>query len=282
MRALCAELENRGLRLEFNQLSKGTPNCLCNSFNFEVKKLSRLLRRRPEVNCVHRIDGPLQTYRGFDDGTDALISDFNRRFARSTVVQSAFSREKHQELGLSAVNPVLISNTPDPELFHPRGRVAFSCDRKIRLISSSWSDNPNKGLGIYQWLDQHLDFSRFDYSFVGRIQTDLKNIRYLNPMPSEPLADLMRQHDIYLTASRHDPCSNSLVEAMACGMPVLYLNSGGHPELVGDAGIGFECAEEIPDKLFQLIQEYEVRQSRIRIPSIREIADAYLALFVSP
>lgn len=282
MRALCAELESRGLRLEYNQLSKGTPNCLCNSYNFEVKKLSRLLRRRPEVNCVHRIDGPLQTYRGFDDGTDTLISDFNRQFANVTVVQSSFSQQKHAELGLSAVNPVLISNTPDPSLFHSRGKIPFSTDRKIRIISSSWSDNPNKGLEIYQWLDQHLDFERFDYTFVGRIQTELKNIRYLDPMPSEPLADLMRQQDIYLTASRHDPCSNSLVEAMACGLPVLYLNNGGHPELAGEAGIGFESAEEIPEKLAQLINEYEARQSRICIPSISEIADAYLTLFVSP
>jgi glycosyltransferase involved in cell wall biosynthesis len=185
-------------------------------------------------------------------------------------------------LGLSAVNPVLISNTPDPSLFHSRGKIPFSTDRKIRIISSSWSDNPNKGLEIYQWLDQHLDFERFDYTFVGRIQTELKNIRYLDPMPSEPLADLMRQQDIYLTASRHDPCSNSLVEAMACGLPVLYLNNGGHPELAGEAGIGFESAEEIPEKLAQLINEYEARQSRICIPSISEIADAYLTLFVSP
>jgi glycosyltransferase involved in cell wall biosynthesis len=279
MRALCAEFEKRGLTLEYNQLSKGTRNCLCNSFNFNLKKLSRLLKTYPGVHCIHRIDGPLQTYRGFDDGTDRLISDFNRQFADVTVVQSSFSQQKHAELGLSAVNPVLISNTPDPSLFHSRGKIPFSTDRKIRIISSSWSDNPNKGLEIYQWLDRHLDFEKYDYIFVGRIQTALTQMHHREPMASAPLADLLRQQDIYLTASRHDPCSNSLVEAMACGLPVLYLNSGGHPELAGEAGLGFAEAHEIPAKLAQLVADYQRLQSQIRIPTIKEIADAYLQFF---
>ncbi|WFB35668.1 glycosyltransferase family 4 protein [Kiritimatiellota bacterium B12222] len=279
MRALCAEFEKCGLRLEYNQLSKGTPNCLCNSFNFDLKKLRRSLKKHPEVHCVHRVDGPLQTYRGFDDGTDAQISSFNREFADVTVVQSTFSQQKHLELGMSAVQPVLIGNTPDPSLFHRSGKIPFETNRKVRILSSSWSDNPNKGLAIYQWIDQNLDFDRVDYTFVGRLQAELTQIRHLDPMPSEPLADLLRQQDIYLTASRHDPCSNSLVEAMACGLPVLYLNSGGHAELAGEAGIPFENAEEIPQKLDQLISEYAERQAQICITPITEIADKYMALF---
>lgn len=279
MRALCAEFEKRGLVLEYNQLSHGTPSCLCNSFNFNLKKLSRALKKFPEVHCVHRIDGPLQTYRGFDDGTDQLISEFNRQFADVTVVQSAFSQQKHLELGLSAVNPVLISNTPDPSLFHSRGKVAFSTDRKIRMISTSWSDNPNKGLEIYQWLDRHLDFGKYDYTFVGRIQSALTQMHHLAPMASAPLAELLRQQDIYLTASRNDPCSNSLVEAMACGLPVLYLNSGGHPELAGAAGLSFETPEEIPGRIEQLCKNYATYQQAISLPAIEEIAQSYLNIF---
>jgi len=279
MRALCSEFEARGLRLEYNQLNSTTPNCFFNSYNFQFKKLTKVLKKAKRVTCVHRIDGPLQTYRGFDDGTDRLISEFNRMFAHHTVVQSRFSLEKHQELGYSAVHPVLIGNTPDPSIFHSHGASIFDPHRKCRLISASWSDNPNKGLEIYRWLDTHLDFNQVDYTFVGRIQTDLKHIQYLEPMASEPLATLLRSHDIYLTASRHDPCSNSLLEAMACGLPVLYLNSGGHPELVQKAGLGYDSADEIPEKLNQLCSDYDSFTSARHLPSLQTIADRYLDLF---
>ena len=53
-------------------------------------------------------------------------------------------------------------------------------------------------------------------------------------------------------ASRDDPCSNALLEALACGLPAAYLRSGGHPELVGEAGIGFDEPEELPAVLARL------------------------------
>jgi glycosyltransferase involved in cell wall biosynthesis len=39
-----------------------------------------------------------------------------------------------------------------------------------------------------------------------------------------------------------DPCPNVVLEALACGIPVVHSASGGVPELVGDAGIGVPSA----------------------------------------
>lgn len=276
MRALCGELERRGWTLEMNRLSSGTPRVLCNSYNFNLRKLAWSLRWHRGVRCVHRIDGPLQTYRGFDDGTDKLISRFNRRCADATVVQSDFSLERHRALGLSARNPVKIPNTPDANIFHANGRQPFDPERPLRVVSVSWSDNPNKGLETYRWLDQHLDPHKVEFTFVGRIQADLKQIRHLDPLPSEELADILRSQDIYLTASRHDPCSNSVVEAMACGLPVVYLNSGGHPELVGEAGLPFETAEEVPNLLEQMRCDYGRFRPQNQITPLYRIAEWYV------
>ena len=51
--------------------------------------------------------------------------------------------------------------------------------------------------------------------------------------------DLFRRADILLHTTYNDSCPRLVVEAMACGLPVVYSASGGVPELVGDsAGVG--------------------------------------------
>jgi glycosyltransferase involved in cell wall biosynthesis len=50
---------------------------------------------------------------------------------------------------------------------------------------------------------------------------------------------LYRRADVLLHTKVQDPCPTTVIEAMACGLPVVYAASGGTVELVGDeAGIG--------------------------------------------
>lgn len=274
LRALWRAAEAMGLKVENNSISHTTRACLMNSFNFDGTRLRRL--RRDSVLYVHRIDGPIDVYRGRHDGVDQRIWAANQELADKTIFQSHYSMQKHLELGLEFKEPAVVLNAADPLLFHVRGRIDFARDRKIRLIASSWSDNVNKGSSIYQWLDQHLDFERFEFVFVGRSPVQYKNIRMLPPVDSHKMAELFRGHDIYVTASKHDPCSNSLIEALTCGLPALYLRSGGHPEIVQEAGFGFETAEEIPSLLDRLVEEYELRQAKINIPSLSDVCTDYL------
>ena len=97
-------------------------------------------------------------------------------------------------------------------------------------------------------------------------------------MPSAELASILRQQDIYLTASVNDPCSNALTEALACGLPAVFRISGGHPEIVQQGGYGFSNAEEVPALLDTLCTTYAACQQRIAVPTIAEVADRYLRL----
>ena len=276
LRALKREWERRGFRVEVNTISGSTRACLLNSFNFDADRFRFL--RREGCRVVHRVDGPLATYRGFDDGTDQQIADWNREFAQGTVMQSQFSLNAHKELKLEFREPVVIPNAVDSEIFFPPTKRLNSGGRKLRVISVSWSDNRNKGADVYEWLDRNIDFGRVEYTFVGRIASELKNIRVLSPMPSHELAELLREHDVYLTASRNDPCSNSLIEALSCGLPAIYLNSGGHPEIVKEAGLGFESSEESPVLLDHMAKEMDEYRERIHVPSIDEVSKRYLSI----
>jgi glycosyltransferase involved in cell wall biosynthesis len=261
--ALQRELARRGLSVEVNLLSGHTPACLLRRFT------------RDGVRMVHRVDGPIGVYRGFDDGTDSRIVEINE-LADATILQSRYSLEKHRELGLPLRNPVVIPNSVDPETFHrPAAREPLD-GRRVRVIASSWSDNPRKGADILEWLDRNLDLDSFELTFAGRTNVKFERIRAVGPLPSESLAELLRTQDLYLAPSRDDPCSNALLEALACGLPAAYLRSGGHPGLVGEAGIGFDAAEELPDVLVRLAGELEERRAAIRVPALTDVADRYL------
>jgi glycosyltransferase involved in cell wall biosynthesis len=273
VRALSRELERRGLVLETNRISRGTRTCLFNSFNFDAARLRRFARE--DVRMVHRVDGPIGVYRGFDDGTDKHIVDLNRAFADATVVQSRYSLEKHAELGLELRSPVLIPNAPDPEIFHPPAAWNVLEGRRLRVIATSWSDNPGKGADVLEWLDSHLDEDELDVTFAGRTETKFERIRIVGPLASQELAELLRAQDVYLAASRDDPSSNALLEGLACGLPAAFLRSGGHPELVGEGGLGFDGAEELPDLFAQLRRELELRRAAIRVPALADVAERY-------
>ncbi len=65
LRAFWKQAEAKGLQVENNQISRTTRACLLNSFNFRETRLS--ITRRTSVLYVHRVDGPIDVYRGRDD-----------------------------------------------------------------------------------------------------------------------------------------------------------------------------------------------------------------------
>ncbi len=146
------------------------------------------------------------------------------------------------------------------------------------MIATSWSDNPRKGADVLEWLDANLDFDDYELTFAGRTQARVDNVRVVGPLPSEQLADLLRAQDVFLAPSLDDPCSNALLEGLACGLPAAFRRSGGHPELVGDAGIGFDDAEELPGVLSRLRDEHDRLRAAIRVPSLADVADRYLGV----
>lgn len=223
---------------------------------------------------LHRIDGPTDLIRGEKSDIDSKMYEVNRKYADITVYQSEWSLFKNLEMGFVPVRPVLIRNTTNGNVFY-RGNKSFDKSNKIKLISSSWSGNPRKGGAVYKWLDENLDFTKYEYVFIGRLSEKVKNIIVVDPLPPEELSAALRESDIYITASENDPCSNALIEAIACGLPSIAANSGGHPEIIKFCGCLFDKPAEIPDLLERIIANYESYQNLCVVPSFEAVAHNY-------
>ena len=274
--ALRKELRHRGFRVG-NRVGRDTKAVLMNSFNFNPDAMRRAKRKYPKLRIVHRLAGPIGIYRGTDTEIDDRTHLLNEELADATIFQSQYSLTKYRELGLEFKNPVVIRNTVDPDIFNPKGRLPPPAGkRKVRLIATAWSDNPKKGGPLLAWLDEHLDHSRFELTFVGRTKAVFKNARVIAPVPSEKLADILRQQDVYIAPSQDDPCSNGLLEALACGLPVAYLKSGGHPELVSDGGVGFSTNDGLLSAISQIAENWQTYHDNVSVEALGTVANKYL------
>ncbi len=276
LKAIAAELGRRGYEVHNNALHDSHGHIMNSAF-FDQERAKSVIRasaRKPRV--IHRIDGPISIYRGKERAQDEEVFRLNREIATATAFQCHYSWEKSLELGFDPVSPMIIRNAVDPAFFHPSSGRKAPAGRKTRIVSSSWSTNQIKGFDVYQTLDASLDWSRYEYRFIGRSPVEFKNIRMVKALPSKELGEELRWGDIYITASLHDPASNSLLEAIACGLPVLYRRSGGHAEIAGFAGIPYDDAAEIPALLGKIERHYESYAMCTYNRPIAEITDQYL------
>lgn len=250
---------------------------LFNSFQ-DVRRVLTLKKKYQNKPFIHRIDGPISLYRGtHDTSVDKIIFALHKSIADAAIFQSKFSLKENIKMGLAAEeNAAIIPNACDPAIFFP----ALSNDydftkRKLKIISTSWSSNMMKGFSTYQYLDSHLDFSKYDYIFIGRSPIRFNNIKIIKPQPSKKIAEYMRQADLYITASHKDPCSNSLIEALTCGLPAVARNDGGHPELISRGGCLFERDNQVIPQIEMIRKKYQTYKNQIPVHTLEDTYHEY-------
>lgn len=281
LKALRTQFRSRGLYCEdayssdiifFNSFPTG------HAWRIYRQALDIKRRSSGRVRFVHRVDGPVSVVRGSASEfmMDKSIAEFNEILADATIYQTAWSAKLCEKIGIGRRHmSVVIGNAPDSGIFFPAPHLRQS-ESKIKVVASSWSSNWRKGFDVYRWIDANLDPSQFDFTFIGNSPFDFERFRHIPAVGSEDLAKLLRAHDVYLTASLDDPCSNAVLEALACGLPVAARRSGGHPEIVGSNGFFFDGVEDVVDAIENAFSLVGKVGSLTGVKSIDRIADEYV------
>lgn len=76
------------------------------------------------------------------------------------------------------------------------------------------------------------------------------------PGMRDDVPGLMRAFDIFALSSKREGISNTVLEALATGLPVVATRTGGNPELVDDGKTGALVAPEAPDELAAALVDY--------------------------
>lgn len=240
-----------------------------NSWVVPYEEIKRVKARRPRLRVVHRVDGSAQDYGRFDDA-DYLQARVNM-LADVTIFQSVYSKySTTNKFTVVQGDGPIIYNPVDVDVFCPDGPF-YPLKGETKVCNAAFSMNQKKGT----WKIGELAQKNPDVFFVlcGHYPDlpRLPNIQSLGHLGRSELAAAMRSCDIFLHLAENDPCPNVVLEAMASGLPVLYKDSGGTPELVGECGVIFSD-HGFRQQLAMIVAERKKLSTAARERAVREFS----------
>jgi glycosyltransferase involved in cell wall biosynthesis len=210
---------------------------------------SRIVQRLDGINWLHRRlpTGPRHYLRA--EYGNRLLAILRSRFVSHIVYQSGFVQGWWRErYGQERVRSFIIHNGVDLTLFTPDGSHERPTGRfRLILVEGSLRGGYEAGLetalGLAERLAENLPI---ELVIAGRISSDSQSlmqkrsrvpIRWAGLVPHEQIPAIDRSAHLLYSADLNAACPNSVIEALACGLPVLAFSTGALPELVtGDAG----------------------------------------------
>ena len=175
----------------------------------------------------------------------ALVPRSARHAAMVITVSERSKADLVNALGIDPARIRVVSNVPAPAFVPKEGaadRVAETFGLRDYCLYVG-DVHPRKNLAALAQAISLLGHRRMTLAIVGQAGHRGSQIitqsgaRWLGPVGDEVLADLYRAATVTCYPSRYEGFGLPVIEAMACGSPVVASNRGAIPEVAGHAAI---------------------------------------------
>ena len=173
------------------------------------------------------------------------------------LYQSEFARESsHHFLGPYQGDGEVLYNAIDTAFYAPDSNKR---NADLTLLAAGSHDDPYRIPLVLDVFGQALtQLESLRLIIAGRIKDTEQDFVYneigqrgwgdivevVGPYSPSITPNLFNRAHIFLHVKYSDVCPSVVLEAMACGLPVVFSATGGTPELVGDAGIGIPTEQD--------------------------------------
>ena len=209
----------------------------------------RVVQRLDGINWIHTVR-PISFKHTLRAEYGNLLLAFIRHFMADHIVyQSAFSqRWWNKRFGALQTPASVAYNGVDLDVYSPGGERPAGVYRLL-VVEGSLGGGYESGLENAVRLAEGLAARGWpmEVQVVGEVAPALKDewtarssvpLRWAGLVKREAIPALMRAAHLLFSADIHPACPNSVIEALACGLPVVSFDTGSLAELV-TPGCGF-------------------------------------------
>lgn len=232
------------------------------SATFDATDVLRYLARKPDTLVVFRVNE-------CDERKGVKIKLLNKLIIQSAGaadrivfvshwLQNNFGGHKKIPAEKSAV----ALNGADAEIFNAEGYRPWNKNEPLKIVTHHWGAHWFKGFDAYLKLDELIGKKYREtlrFAFIGLVPPSVhfKNSEVVSALSGKELAQEIKKHHVYLTASINEPAGMHNIEGALCGLPLLYRQSGAMPEYCAGYGLSFTGPEDLEEKINLMKTNYE-------------------------
>jgi glycosyltransferase involved in cell wall biosynthesis len=167
--------------------------------------------------------------------------------ASGVIFQSNFSKNlvEYHYGKIHVPSTVILNGAPLMNL-----KKLIECKKKTIVCSADWRSHKRllSIIEVVHRLRKNIDCELIVLGDTrGNKIPHYNFVRFIGSVPQDIVLTYLMQADLFIHLAWLDPCPNSVVEAISCGVPVVCSNRGGTPEIVNftSGGRVASCDNEV-------------------------------------
>jgi len=175
---------------------------------------------------------------------------------------------KAKSLSYSGTDAVVIPNGIDPKIFKflDKEKIKRELELNKKVVGFVGGLKPIKRADKFPEIFENIASTQeVEFLVVGdgelreNVEKECKqknlNVKFVGRVPNDEVPYYMNAMDVMILPSRNEGFGAVIIEAQACGVPVVGSSNGGIPEAIGDGGIVVEEGEDFEKRFAEAVVE---------------------------